>query len=160
MAESIKVKIKRDGLVTILDGAGSPLSYTVAYEDGDFSFNAAKDESLWIEDRGVIVGERAIKERMGSLKFSVHMREFRNASAATIVDVIKKTGAWASATSLGTAAYESFMHKLTFTVDDGTDSVVTFGIVKLDYDFAEGDPNKINVTGEVVPSSVTYSGPA
>lgn len=57
--------IPRDGILTIKDGAGSPLSYAIPYTDGDFSMSGlVEDQSavqsfknrgahlLYQEDRG------------------------------------------------------------------------------------------------------------
>ena len=58
MAESTVVKVRRDGEVSFSDGTGSPLIYTVSYEDGNVSFAREKDERIVIRDRGNIVGSR------------------------------------------------------------------------------------------------------
>jgi len=163
MAESTVVKVRKDGTITIYDGATTPLSYTVAYEDGDFQASWPKRESVLIKDRGTIAGERYGDQPVGSLSFTCHMREFTDAASATIVDVIQREAIWVAATSTGGTGYESFMHKVTMTCEgtdfgDSADHVLLFGKVKLNWSFAEGDPNKISVTGEVW-AAPTKTGP-
>jgi len=159
VAESTIVKVRKDGTILIEDGAA--LDYTVAYEDGDFQMAWPKRESIAIRDRGSLAGERIGEQSLGTLSFTCHMREFTSASG-TIVDVIDKLQTWSAATSTGGTGYESFMHRLTFTVDDiaagVADHVLIFSKVKLSWSFAEGDPNKISVTGEVF-AAPTRTGP-
>ena len=38
MAYSIIPKTKRDGKIELIDGTGSPVTMSIAYEDGNFSF--------------------------------------------------------------------------------------------------------------------------
>lgn len=160
MAESTRVKIRRYGIIHILDGAA--LDYTVAYEEGNLTLAQPKREDIDIFDRDDIAGQREGRQQLGTISFNVHMRELTNSVSATIVDVIMRTGAWASATSTGGAAYEAFMHKVTYTVDstlsgDSSSHVATCSMVKLNWDFAEGNPNVINVTGKLY-AAPTYTG--
>jgi hypothetical protein len=162
MAESTRVKIRRYGVIHILDGAA--LDYTVAYEEGDLALNQPKREDVDIFDRDDIAGQRAGRQQHGTISFSVHMRELTNSVSATIVNVIEKTGVWVAATSTGSAAYEDFLHKVTYTVDstlsgDASSHVATCSMVKLSWDFAEGNPNVINVTGKLY-AAPTYTGAA
>lgn len=165
MAESTVVKVAKDGTITITDGTGTPLTYTTSYEDGDFTFTDPKPERLVIRDRGTIAGLRTTNQQVGSLSFSVHMRNFANAnSTTTLLDVINFTNNWSSAVSTGGTGYEPNLVNITFTVEgtdlgDAADHTVTFTKVHLEADFAEGDPNKINVTGEVY-GTVTRTGEA
>ena len=165
MAVSNVVKVRKDGTITITDGTGTPLSYTVDYEDGDFQLSQPKRSSTTIRDRGVIAGERQADQPEGTLSFSVHFREFTNGSATTLMDVIEKTGNWSAAISTGGTGYESFMVDVAFTVEgtdhgDSADHVATASKVKLEWSsFQEGDPDKISVTGTIY-GGVTFTGQA
>lgn len=165
MAESTVVKMKKDGQIVIKDGTvATPLTYTVAYEDGNLTLNQPKRASQTIRDRGAIVGERQTDQQEGTISFSVHMREFTNGTDATIVDVCEFDGAWSAATSTGSSAFESDMVDIEFTVEgtdfsDSADHVATANTVKLEWDFSEGDPNVINVTGTIY-EGVTRTGPS
>ena len=167
MAVSGVVKVRRDGVITLLDGAAT--SYTVAYEDGDFSadkltgVNAA--DRVVIRDRGTIVGVRKGDDPVGSLSFNVHLRELTNSTAAVLLDFItgtQGTGAGAVAlVSSGGVGYEQFMLDCKMTIDgqDITDSTATFSKVLSTADMSEGDPDKISLKGEVY-GSVVYTGQA
>lgn len=165
MAESTVVKVRRDGTITILDGAGSPLSYTVAYENGDLSYTEDKAGRIVIRDRGTIVGLRSGDDPVQSLSFSVHLRSLAiTATNATLIDVIQRTGAWAAATSTGGTGYEPFLCTVKITIEgtdlgDGADHVATFAKVLLTYDMKEGDPDVINVKGEIY-GGITRTGPS
>ena len=75
MAESTVVKVRRDGTLTLSDGTGTPVTYTVAYENGDVSFDGgSKADRIVIRDRGTIVGLRKGDDPVPSLRFAVPMR--------------------------------------------------------------------------------------
>lgn len=123
-----------------------------------------KPESTVIYDRHTIVGERKAAQQVGTLSFSVHMRQFTDGTQTTIFDVVEKTGAWAAATSVGSAAYESFTVDVTYTSEgtdhgDSADHVIKANTCKLQIDFAEGDPNVLNISGEFY-EGLTRTGPA
>lgn len=164
MAESTVVKVKKDGTLTITDATATPLSYTVAYENGDVQISQPKWSSTTIRDRGAIVGQRRADQQEGTISFSVHMREFTNGSSATLIDVIEKAGAWSAAVSVGASAYEDFMVDVALAVEgtdfsDSADHTITLNTCRLEWSFSEGDPNVINVTGTFY-EGVTRTGPA
>ena len=161
MAVSGVVKVRRDGVITLTDGAAA--SYTVAYEDGDFSadkltgVNAA--DRVVIRDRGTIVGVRKGDDPVGSLSFTVHLRELTNNTDAVLLDFITGKNAAATLTSAGGVGYEQFMLNCKMTIDgqDLADSTATFSKVLFTADMSEGDPDKLSLKGEVY-GSVVYTG--
>lgn len=163
MAESTVVKVRRDGIIAIADGAA--LTYEIAYENGDLTYDEDKAGRIVIYDRGTIVGLRKGDDPVLSLSFSVHMRAFKiDATNGTLIDVINQTGAWGGMTSTGGTGFEQKLVTVTMTVEgtdfgDTADHVATFAKVLLTYGFAEGDPNTINVKGEVY-GGITRTGPA
>lgn len=166
MAVSNVIKVRRDGTIAIADGGGfgGANVFTVNYENGDFSYDHSKADRIVIRDRGTIAGLRQGDDPVPTLSFSVHMREFLNSSALTIMDVIMRTGAAAAWTSSSPTGYEQFLVDVRLTTEgsdfgDSADGTVTFADVLLTYSFAEGDPNTINVTGEVY-GSITRTGQA
>ena len=153
MAASVVPKIQRDGQITIISGGGSPVTYTVAFEDGDFAFSKDKDARIVIRDRGTIVGVRKGESPVISGSFTVHQREFIDAGSLTLVDMLDKTGAAAAHTSTGSGAYEDFMVDLTITIEgtdhgDTADGTATFSKCIATWSFSEGAPNKISVSFE------------
>ena len=80
MALAATPKVRRDGTIKLIDGAGSPVTLTVAYEDGNFTADllGADADRIVIRDRGTIVGLRQGDDQVGSISFSVHgVREQR-----------------------------------------------------------------------------------
>ena len=152
MAESLVSKTLRDGTIKIKDASG--LVYEVTIEQGNFTVTPNKAGRTVIFDRHVIAGLRKAQDPIGSLSFTVSMRQFTHATDATIIDVMDRSGAWAAAVSVGGAAYEQFLVNVEAIVaglihGDSGDHQLTFAKVFLDWSFSEGDPNTINVTGEV-----------
>ena len=153
MAEPTTVKTLRDGEVKFKDGAGTPLEYVVAYEEGNFAYADPKAAQVVVRDRGAIAGLRKGDDPVISGSFSIHFRKMADTSDATMLDVINKTNAWASATSTGGTGFEQFLVDLVFTVDstavgDTADDVATFSKCHLSYEFAEGETDKVTVNFE------------
>lgn len=153
MAASVVPKIMRDGTITVISGGGSPVTYTVAYEDGDFSFSKDKDARIVIRDRGTIVGVRKGESPVISGSFTVHQRELTDANALSLVDMLDKTGAASGHTSTGSGAYEDFMVDLKLTIEgtlhgDTHDGSATFSKCIATWSFSEGAPNKVSVSFE------------
>ena len=162
--ESSVVKTYRDGTQTIEDGAGTPLSYDIAYEDGDFSVDVDKAGRTVIYDRGAIVGLRKGNDPVNAFSITVDMRQFTDADDSTIVDICEQppTGAWSAATSVAGKEYEFFLVKCTFTVKgvdngDSADHKLIMDKVLLNWSFKEGDRNKITIKGEVY-GAITRTG--
>ena len=164
MAASTAVKVRKDGTIKLQDGAGSPTSLEIDYEDGNFTAGllAADADRVVIRDRGSIVGLRDGDDQVGSLSFSVHMREFTNAGAATLLDFCNGTAAGSALTSTGGTGFEPFLCSVHMQIEgtnhgDNADAQATFAKVLLTADFSEGDPNVLNVQGEVY-GGVTFTG--
>lgn len=155
MAVSNVVKTTVDGSIILIDNAGTPNTFTVDFEEGDFNFSDDKKERIIMRDRGTIVGLRAGDASVGSFSFSCLMRDFTDASGLTICDVIDKTGAAASWVSTGTAGYEQYLIDLKVKIEgtshgDTGDHNLILEKCYLTWGFGESkDGNKIDVTGEV-----------
>ena len=147
MATSDMIKTSVDGVIKIIDGTGTPNTFTVDFEEGDFNFSDDKAERIIMRDRGQIVGLRA-----GDACF---MRDFTDSSGLTICDVIDKTGAAASWATTGGTGFEQYLLNLEVEYEgtahgDSGDHQLTLTKCFLSWGFGEGkDGNKIDVTGEV-----------
>ena len=154
MAISNVVKSTIDGQITIIDGTGSPNTFVVDFEDGDFSFSDDKTERIVMRDRGTIVGLRKGDDSVATFSFSCFMRDFTDASALTICDVIDKTGAANSWSSTGGSGFEQYLLNLEIKYEgtdhgDSGDHQLTLSKCFLSWSFSESkDGNKIDVTGE------------
>ena len=167
MAESTVVKVRRDGQIQFLDGSGSPKAYTVAYENGNVSFDGgAKADRIVIRDRGVITGSRRGDDPIITITFDVHMRSLTTSAGTdlTICDVMDNSGnvasiPWAKAS----AAHEEWNLNLKLTIEgtdhaDAADHTATFAACVFTWSFSEGDPNTISVTAECM-GGYTSTGP-
>tara|TARA_R100000808_G_scaffold7939_1_gene22749 strand:- start:3524 stop:4015 length:492 start_codon:yes stop_codon:yes gene_type:complete len=163
MAASVAVKVKRDGTLSLADGGGN--TYTVAYENGNVSFDGgAKASRVVIMDRGTIVGLRKGDDPVPTLTFDVHMRDFTDGSATALVDFLDKTGSASGNTSVGGSAYEQYMIDVTLTIEgtdlgDSADASAKANTCLATWSFAEGDPNTISVSCEVY-EGFTFTGQA
>jgi len=162
MAISTFPKVKRDGQVTLKDNAGA-LSTILTYEDGDVSFDGVQSDRIVIRDRGVIVGVRKGDDPVIKITFTVTARQFTNAAAGSVIDMIEFSGGWAAATSTTDIASDFNIFTAEFqmegTTPDGADHVATFLGCVGTWNFSEGDPNKIKVTLECHGGKPTRTGP-
>lgn len=164
MAVSTVMKVRRDGEIQLTSGGGAPVSLVVSYEDGNFSASglAANEARTVIRDRGTIVGLRKGDDEVPTLSFSVHMAEFSNAGANTILDIVNGTASGATLTSIAGTGYEQFLLRVKMTCEgtahgDNADGHVIFDNVLFTADFSEGDPNVLNFQGEIY-GSITRGG--
>jgi|TARA_R110000824_G_scaffold8173_1_gene37015 hypothetical protein len=163
MAASTVPKVRRDGTLQLIDGTGTPNTFTVSYEQGDVSFDGgAKADRIVIKDRGVIVGLRQGDDPVPSLSWSVYARSFTDGTSNTLIDIINKTGSAASWISTGGTGYEQYLLDIKLTVEgtdlgDSADHSATALKCLVTWSFAEGDPDMINCTAEVY-GGFTYSG--
>jgi hypothetical protein len=156
MAASTVVKVPRDGRIVLSDNGGSNV-YSISYENGDFGFDNLTEQAdrIIVRDRGSIVGLRRGDDPVGSLSFTVHMRDFAGTgSDVTLLDAITGTGTAASWVSVGGDAFDMYLLDVIFEVEgsdhnDTGDHKATFSKVLLTASFSEGSPNSISVSGEV-----------
>ena len=148
--------VPTDGTLVISDGAGSPLTATVVYEEGNFSFtgmNQGVMDTVVFMDRGRPYSIRKEKNRPIPFSFTAHAISMVGEPGNACL----KLGTWASATStLPTAKGGSEVHcvKLVYTAERSnfgasSDSTATFLICRItDVDFAEGVPSTFTIKGE------------
>ena len=150
MAESTVVGVPRDGTITLTNGDAT--SYVVAYENGDFSYSEDREERIVIYDRGSIVGLRSGNDPVPTFSFTVHFREFMNASADTIMDFVYQTNNSSAASSSGGVGFEPFLVDVAFqanmTTLSGSNTKVLLGKCLLSASFSEGSPDSVSFSGE------------
>ena len=165
MAETTVIKTKCDGTIVLSDGTSpSPLTYTVALEAGDLSVTPLRFAYTDLYDRCELVGSRKNGVEPGSISFSVHMRQFTGGTDGTIIDLIEGTGAYAARVSTDSGEFEGNVLKVTYTSEgtdfgDSSDHTIAFPKCRLFWDFAEGEPNTIDITGTVL-AAPTITGPS
>lgn len=157
MSNAANPIVPKDGILTITDGTGTPLSFEVAYEDGDFQVGPLMP-GQWrrqeYKDRGVPYAVRKVEKMSIPFSFTCHaVGIIGDGSTALIGDVALKLGVWASAVSkIAAAAGDADLYQLVWTAERSSlgataDSSVTLKYCEFTIDIAEGDPTKINVTG-------------
>ena len=164
MAYSTAPKVRRDGVIKLRDGTTpTPISLTVDYEEGNFSFEQTKSDRTIIRDRGTIKSVRRGDDQPITGSFTIYMRQFTSASAGSVLDFINKTGSYSGNVSSSSAvSTDEYAINIVFEVDgnavgdsDG-DTLATFDTCICTASFAEGDPNTITVSFECF-NGVIYS---
>lgn len=153
MAYSIIPKTKRDGLITLLDGTGTPVTLDVAYEDGNFTFSDPQQYSeLVVMDRGNFAAIRKQDEQAKTGSFTFHFRAFTSADAGGVRDFINATGAYSANLSTGLSGVpyvEHYTIDIKYTADSPdvaeADHVVTLKKCVCSLDFSEGDPSSFTL---------------
>lgn len=163
MAETTFVKNYRDGKITIKDGTGTPLTFEVSYEAGDFQLTDPRYNYTVVQDRGEIAGVRKTSKEPGSFSFSAYLRAVTDGTDYTLIDVLKATNSASAWTTTGTVAYDRDLRTVVFelegTTPDGADSVITCTLCGMEYSIAEGELTTISVEG-VIYGTVTRTGPS
>lgn len=161
MALSTIIKTKRDGTITITDGAANSLA--VSLDVGDFAFDdASKPARVVLRDRGTICGVRNGDDEVIGFSFSAHFTEFTNAAGVALLDFCYKRNAASGYTSTGSGSFEPFMVSVSYTANatalgDAAAAVANFAKCILIASFAEGDSDTLTITGECY-GGVTYTG--
>ncbi len=158
MPISSVIKNFRDGSLVFSDGTTpTPLSLTVAYEAGDFSIDGLNEglvDTTAYLDRGEFSTLRKTNRTFPSVSFTAHFTDLSDASNATLYDLARKSGYFASAVSTLGANADAMTYKLVFTVEgtnfgDSADHVLTLNDVRVTVSVAEGDPDTYNISGTV-----------
>lgn len=100
MADAAAPLVPKDGTITVSDGAGTPLTVEVKYEDGNLSIDdlaAGNWEIQKFEDRGTPYALRATTKKEVKVSFTCHAVNLTGANS--VLEAIRKTGTWAAATS-------------------------------------------------------------
>jgi hypothetical protein len=142
-----------DGTITLRDGGS--LSLTVPYDAGKFSIkklNKGVQEESTYYARDKIVGRRRNKQAIPTLSLQAMFADLRLANA------IMRQGDWAAAVSTLPAGADADC--MTFEVEivingaahgDANDySVIAKKVALVIDDIAEGDPNMITLSGEIL----------
>jgi hypothetical protein len=155
MAESLVVGTRRDGTITITDGAAA--SYVVAFEVGDFSSSEPLADRVVIRDRGAIVGLREGDSPIITFSFSVHMRSLTDTTGDNLLDRIYNRGFHNAVplSSTGGDGFEQFLQSVEFKCDtsavgSGKTYTATYSKCLLEVtNLSESaDGNTIEISGE------------
>jgi len=165
--------VPSDGALVFSDATGTPLTFTVPYEDGNLSFGTISHNQKAVQEflhRGRWYGVRETDDVTPEFTFTAHLIGFTDASSATLLDIVRRTGVWAAAVSTlpasaggmnagGTKGVWCVQLKWTGERSDfgGTaDSTVTAKYCRITAEIAEGVPAKLTITGQMFPYSTDY----
>jgi len=96
MAYSTVPKVRRDGVIQLIDGTGVPVTLDIAYEEGNFTFDKpgggdSPAAQTIVRDRGVITTVRKGDDEPITGSFSAFFRQFTDGSeAGSVIDFITK----------------------------------------------------------------------
>lgn len=155
MALATAPVIPKDGELKFYDGAGTPLVFTLAYEDGDLQvsgINKGQKTVQAFKSRGSTYALRAVEDQDLEVQFSAHLVGLTDGTDGAIMDIVRRTGTWASATSTSSTKGDVYTVKMVWTADTTAlgataDSSLTMHYVHLSADLSEGTPGKISIKG-------------
>ncbi len=173
MAYSTVPKVRRDGVIQLIDGTGSPVTLDIAYEEGNFTFDKpgggdSPAAQTIVRDRGVITTVRKGDDEPITGSFSAFFRQFTDASeAGSVLDFITKAGNYSANISTGTtgAPYvEHYAINIKYEAEgtdfgDDADHSATLAKSVCTFSFAEGDPSAFTINFTCY-GGVTFTGPA
>lgn len=157
MAISSVAKNFRDGSVTLADGAA--LTMSLNYTGGDFSINGliqGQAEVAKYMNRGSLFSVRKTTQTFPTFSFTAILTDVSDGTDKTLQDAFLKLGAWASATSTLGANADVYTLNITWTIEgtdhgDASDHTVVMSNCRVtDLSMTEGDPDMINISGEIL----------
>lgn len=165
MAYSTIPKMKKDGTIVLKDGTGSPVTLTVAYEEGNLQFTPTKAAQVIIRDRNVITNVRQGDEEPSvSGSFSIFLRQFTDTGeAGAVLDFVNKQGHYSSNVSTGetgTPQVEEYCIDIQYSIDGASlgesDQTVTISKAICNVSFSEGEPSVLTIDF-VAFGGITYA---
>lgn len=156
---STVIKNFRDGTISISDSTGTPVSITVAYEEGNFSLSGLQQDLTEVSaylDRGSLAGLRKTNQVFPTFSFTAFMTHFTSGGSGVIspLEFIKQVGGGASLTSGSATKGDVMTFSVVITVEGGdfgivgeTDHTITMAECLLSVDYSEGDPSTFSVSG-------------
>lgn len=170
MAVATSPIIPKDGVLTFADATGSPITWAVVYEDGDFSIGEIEEgdyehEVFW--DRHEPYSVRKTKKKIYEWSFTAHLVAFTDSHASPVgnaLDVVRFKGAFLSAISTGGASNakgDAALLQLTWATErtdfGGTaDGSMVLKYNRLSASIQEGTPSTITISGKSIPFSTDH----
>jgi len=173
MAYSTVPKVRRDGVIQLIDGTGVPVTLDIAYEEGNFTFDKpgggdSPAAQTIVRDRGVITTVRKGDDEPITGSFSAFFRQFTDGSeAGSVIDFITKAGNYSGNTSTGTSGspyVEHYCIDIKYEAEgtdfgDDADHSATLAKSVCTFSFAEGDPSAFTINFTCY-GGVSFTGPA
>lgn len=167
-AESSFIKSNVQGVLTLSDGTGTPVTLALAYDLGDVEIGPLQEElneAVKIERRGKFVGLQRGKRVYPTIKFSAWCGNVVGGSSSapgTPTEFATKKGAYAANIStLG--ANRKYTCKIALAIEgtnfgDAADETVTCNDVVCSITWKEGsEGNMISIEGEILGTIVSVN---
>jgi len=164
MAYDTVVRHDTDGSITLLDGAGSPVTIVVPFTQGDLTIDGlSKDlrEVVAYQSRGTLHSIRYGDKTFPTVSFTAMLTTVMSASLENAVDFLRKSNFYSGNITQSTNSAEVFTVGLKLTIE-GTahgaskDDVITLTNVSCTFSIGEGRPNVLTVNGTVY-GSITFA---
>jgi len=159
MPASEIIKHFTDGSVTVKDGTATAVTLTVPFTAGDVAISGIAADALGratnaYETRGVLVGLRRGAREYPTFSMSVMVADLSDGSNTTILDFIRKKGAYTANKSTTEAKGDVYTIDIVLTIEgtalgDAADHTFTLEDVDCRADFSEGEPNTLTINGTI-----------
>jgi len=154
MTASIIAKHFTDGLITLKDGTGTPVSLAVPFSMGDFALSGlvqGRRATNVYETRGQLVSLRKGAKSFPTGSFSCMLADYSDATDQTVFDFLNKSGSYAANISTTVAKGDVYTVDIVFTVEgtdlgDSADHTLTLEDCDCSMDLSEGEPNSISIS--------------
>jgi hypothetical protein len=147
MAYDAIPKNARDAVITLKDGTGSPITFEIKYEPGDFKagpFIQGGKEVVSIYDRGDRITERKTKALHPAFSFSCWVTAFSHATDGSPLDAVLKQGKFSAGVSTNGTSADVWTFDITFVIEgtnigSATDNTLTLEDCHATIEIAEGE---------------------
>ena len=154
----------RDATLTIEDGTGTPNTLLIPIMDGNVSWTEHNPTTV-VLNRGRLFNRRQGNDKEVDCSFEVTFSQVRyeNAGSGTpsVHDVLTKTGgasAWVSTDAICDVYAVNLKFEVLNPADAGNSEIVLLEKFCIDsFQFKEGDPDKVTITGKCFKTAVTPS---
>lgn len=158
MAASEVIKHLYDGSLKLKDGTGTPVELVVPFSVGDLKADNLKQtqrNTAKYETRGVLRSVRHTSRVYPSGSFTAYIADYSDATSQTVIDFLKKQGAYSANVSTLGATAEVYTLDVVLTVEgtdlgDAADHTMTMEDCECTFSLVEGEPNAITVNFEVL----------
>lgn len=160
------VKNFSQSTIVFRDGTGTPLTHTATTDVGDLAIGGLLPglrASSNYERKGAFKSAGFTTRSYPTVSLSFQFAEFTDTSSGTLADFIFATSGTPYAARVSTIAPSGatagkipFACDIVLTIEgtnygDSADHTITLNDVKItSFDFAEGDPNSVSLTGEIL----------
>jgi len=154
MPASVVTKTFADGTISLKDGTGTPVVFTSAFSQGDFTASGLEPDqraATAYEARGVLKSIRLGARSYPTGSFSVMMTDVSDAGDDTLVDFVLKQNGYSGNISTTAAAGDAYTVTITLTIEgtdhgDAADHAIELADCRCTVDVAEGEPNTVTVS--------------